>query len=499
MTFTYNNQKFDLILFSLAGSRFYGTHYDAVDSINPLNPEYVSDFDFRGIFVAHPDTKLGLEGHINEIEVKKDADGNIKDEHKVLIDQLNKKLNLDMEYDTDLTLYEIKKFVTLALDNNPNICDILYADDDAVIYENKKGKKLRKKRDIFISKKTKFTFSGYAQSQLLRVKSHNKFITKYPKTNVVLRILKESFEKGEIDYTWITDHFGGDVSSYVSGMKQQDAQKLEKIQTIQWEEFIKKYSPAVSQYSPEVFKNYVDTESKEVLETVVFHSEWDTYRKPQLINYVTAKDLKAHKFPLATTEPHEANPSGNFSTKSVTLKEFLLNEASFRTISKTQYNIFTPATEGFNGGIFARNGALKVNDPEEVGVFVCQLSIDDLNYKKDLDSIQKLWDWRTHRNEKRSVLEEHYGYDTKHCSHLFRLLIGAKNILTTGEYHPRLSGDNLTLVKGILKGDRTYEWIIEESTRLDKELEEFYNSSKLPKTPNHKKANKLLLELSRKA
>ena len=150
-----------------------------------------------------------------------------------------------------------------------------------------------------------------------------------------------------------------------------------------------------------------------------------------------------------------------------------------------------------HGGIFSRNGNLKAKDPKEVGTFCFQLSIDDMNYRKDLDDIQKLWAWRTGRNENRSVLEEHFGYDVKHGSHLFRLLIGAKNILTTGEYHPRLSGKNLELVNGILNGKQTYEWVIEEAYKMEKELETLYKTSKLPKTPNHKKANELLLELSK--
>lgn len=201
---------------------------------------------------------------------------------------------------------------------------------------------------------------------------------------------------------------------------------------------------------------------------------------------------------LDTTEPYECNQTAVINTKSITLREFLLTEASFRTISKTQYNIFTPATEKFNGGIFGRNGDLKSADPEEVGEFVCQISIDEMNYKKDLDNIGKLWEWRTQRNEKRSVLEEHFGYDVKHAAHLVRLLIGAKNILSTGDYKPRLTGDDLKLVKSVLNGKKTYEWVIEYATNLEKKLEESYEKSTLPKTPNHKKANELLLELSRK-
>ena len=485
MLFKYQGNEYELILFTLAGSRFYGTHYEAgdPDRQHPFNPDYVSDTDRRGVFIAHPDTKLGLTGNITEIEVKTAGEDKLAPpEQRALIKELNEKLGLNMSEDEDLVLYEVKKFVTLALDANPNILDLVFADDEAVIYENDKGKKLREEgKGIFMSTKTKFTFSGYAMSQMKRIFGHNKHITKYPKTGLVLAALKTAFEAKDIDYYWITDHFGGKVSEFVTKIKQQDANKLGKVNSISWDTFVEKYA--------------VDVVTDKTSENTLLRSEVTHYRKPQLIDYCTAKDLKAKKFPLDTTEPHQLNP--NISTRSITVKEFLMEEASFRTVSKTQYNIFTPATKDFNGGIFARNGNLKVNDPEEVGEFVFQLSIDDANYQRDLDDIEKLWEWRTGRNEKRSILEEHHGYDTKHMSHCIRLLIGGHSILTTGEYHPRLTGDSLKFVKGVLNGEFTYEYLLEYTTDLEKKLDIAYSNSPLPKTPDHKKANELLLELSR--
>jgi predicted nucleotidyltransferase len=505
MTFEYNNQKYKLIIFCLSGSRFYGTHYDGRGSVDedgnsrehPFKPDYKSDSDYRGIMISHPDTKLGLTNHVDQIEVKKGKDGKVPEDQQKLIKELNEKLGMDMPLDEDIVLYEIKKFVSLALENNPNILDVLFADNDSIIYKNKKGKKLLKNRDIFISKKTKFTFSGYAISQLQRIKGHNKWITQYPKTDIVIKELKDAFEKKEIDYNFITDHFGGNVSAFVTGIKQQDANELGKVEAISWEKFVELHSLDRRIWETRKPPGVTDEEHAEAEHTSMFLDEWERYRKPQLIDYVTAKDLKAKKYPLDTTEPHELAFTP-ISTKSTTLKEFLTTEASFRTISKTQYNIFTPAEKDFKGGIFARNGDLKANDPEKVGEFVCQISIDENNYKKDLDAIKKLWEWRVNRNEKRSVLEEHFGYDTKHGSHTVRLLLGGANILRTGEYHPRLEGDNLKMVKAVLNGEYTYKELVDMAEEMEKELEPLYKACTLQNKPNHKKANELLLELSRK-
>lgn len=474
MKFVYQNNTYDLILMTLSGSRFYGTYYDAEDPtrIHPFDPTRNSDHDWRGIFIAHPDTKLGMTGNITEIEIKKGKDGKVPPEQQELIKEINTLLNMNMPMDVDFTLYEIKKFITLALDANPNLMDIIFTDDEAVVYENEKGKKLRAEgKDIFMSSKTKFTFSGYGLSQLKRVKGHKKYIVKYPKTHIVLRDLEDAFKRGYIDYHFITDHFGGKVSEYVTGIKQQDANKLENLVSIEWDQFVDMYSS--------LFES----------DNILTKEEWNLYRKPQLIDYCKPKDIKGKKLAL--------NSIMDIEGYNMTIKEFLLTKASFRSISNALYNIFTPPNEKYNGGIFTNNGNIKTHDPEEVGDFCFVLGIDRESYKNDLDEIDKLWIWKTGRNEKRSVLEENFGYDVKHCSHLFRLLIGAKNILTTGEYHPRLTGENLKLVKSILNGQKEYDWIVSEAEKMEKELDVLYKQSKLPKTPNHKRANELLLELSR--
>jgi hypothetical protein len=316
---------------------------------------------------------------------------------------------------------------------------------------------------------THITYSG----------GHNKHIVKYPKTDIVIAKLKEAYKVKDIDYNWITDYFGGTVSKFVTGIKQKDANNLGKIQSLCWDAFVEKYSDSV-----------VETPDDEAFQNV----EWNKYAKPRLIDYCTPKTLNAKKITMDTIVDDIVSFDNG---PKVTMLEFLNTKASFRTISKTQYNLFTPAQDKFNGGVFTREGRLKAKDPERVGEFVCQLSIDTLNYNKDLDSIIDLWKWKTERNEKRGVLEEHFGYDTKHMSHTIRLLIGGRNILVTGEYHPRLEGAHLKLVKSILNGLYTYDKVVELAEKMEGELNTFYKTSTLQQAPNHKKANKLLLQLSR--
>lgn len=75
----------------------------------------------------------------------------------------------------DRTFYELKRFVALAAGNNPNIIELLFVDEDNIIYINKYGRKLLENRHLFLSQKLIEKFSGFANSQKhkLYVKKEN--------------------------------------------------------------------------------------------------------------------------------------------------------------------------------------------------------------------------------------------------------------------------------------------------------------------------------------
>ena len=322
---------------------------------------------------------------------------------------------------------------------------------------------------------------------------HNQWLVKYPKVNTVIRQLKDAYQTKLVDFNWITDHFGGDLSQFVTGITQEEAGKLGKVESVSWEEFIK------SEANFEEFRagardmDYSDDEYQEMVNKVMFEGDWNEYRKPQFLDYVACKDLKAHKFKMDEI----IDDIVSFDAPKKSIKRFLLEDASFRTISKTQFNIFTAPDEKYNGGIVARNGKIKSNEPKEVGEFAFQLSYNENDFKKDTDAIKKLWEWRTKRNEKRSILEEKFGYDTKHLSHTCRLLIGGQNILRDGNYNPRLLGGNLELVRSVLAGKYTYNEVVEMAEQMERDLEPLYDTCTLPHSADRVKANELLLKISK--
>lgn len=103
------------------------------------------------------------------------------------------------------------------------------------------------------------------------------------------------------------------------------------------------------------------------------------------------------------------------------------------------------------------------------------------------------WAWKKNRNEKRSVLEEQYGYDVKHAMHLIRLLRSGIDILTTGVVPVKRADAQYLL--DIRSGKYTYEEIVAESEKLSAHIQEISSKSNLPAEPNYKLAKAVMLEI----
>lgn len=79
-------------------------------------------------------------------------------------------------YETDKTIYEIRKMIYLISDNNPNCLDLLFTPERCILKITPYWEKVIENSHLFISKKCKFTFSGYAISQLKRIKTHRGYL-----------------------------------------------------------------------------------------------------------------------------------------------------------------------------------------------------------------------------------------------------------------------------------------------------------------------------------
>lgn len=113
-----------------------------------------SDLDIKGVFMTTPEYQMGFLHKAEQIEEKTP---------------------------NDLVIYELSKFFRLAADCNPNIIEVLWTEEKDIIYINEFGRQLRDASEAFLSQKARFTFSGYAISQLKRMVGHHEWIVNPPK------------------------------------------------------------------------------------------------------------------------------------------------------------------------------------------------------------------------------------------------------------------------------------------------------------------------------
>jgi hypothetical protein len=77
------------------------------------------------------------------------------------------------EGDWDCVFYELRKFIGLLLNCNPNVLSQLWVKPNGIIFENSLGARLRENRELFVTKKAYHSFSGYAHDQFKKMVSFN--------------------------------------------------------------------------------------------------------------------------------------------------------------------------------------------------------------------------------------------------------------------------------------------------------------------------------------
>jgi hypothetical protein len=128
------------IFLTRAGSHAYGL----------ATPE--SDLDLRGVVIPPKEYFLGFAQRFEQAE----------------------------STDPDLVLYDIRKFFQLAAACNPSIIELLWTGTEDHLLVTPLGERLLANRSLFLSRRAKHTFSGYAVAQLKRIKTHRRWLTHPP-------------------------------------------------------------------------------------------------------------------------------------------------------------------------------------------------------------------------------------------------------------------------------------------------------------------------------
>ena len=150
------------VLCTVVGSHSYG--------INVAG----SDMDYKGIFIAPKEYYYGL----HTVEQK--------DRGWLGEEQGTGKFNY-LDGNKDVTFYELRKYVKLGVNCNPNILELLYEKEDMYTFISPLGQRLLDNRDLFLSKKVRHSYAGYAHAQIRKIKTHRRWLLDPPKVKPELK------------------------------------------------------------------------------------------------------------------------------------------------------------------------------------------------------------------------------------------------------------------------------------------------------------------------
>ncbi len=149
-----SKKEIDIIFKALVGSHAFGTNVEG------------SDEDFKGVYLQSPESVLN-DGYQAQIEVSKDE-----------------------------TYYELRRFIELCLTGNPTMLDVLYSPLDCILEKHEVFDVILQNRDKFLSKACKWSYGGYAYSQISKADGLQKKMN-WEK--------EKTIRKDILDFCWVID------------------------------------------------------------------------------------------------------------------------------------------------------------------------------------------------------------------------------------------------------------------------------------------------------
>lgn len=148
-------------LLTVAGSRAYGIHRAG------------SDVDLKGFAIPPADHVLGILRSF-QVEDRPEA-------MEVFLPTLtDEEREVSARTKLEGSVYGLRKLARLALDCNPHVLDVLFCREEEVRVATSIGRAFREAREKVLSQRARYSFGGYAVSQLKRIQTHRKWLLDPP-------------------------------------------------------------------------------------------------------------------------------------------------------------------------------------------------------------------------------------------------------------------------------------------------------------------------------
>ncbi len=221
------------------------------------------------------------------------------------------------------------------------------------------------------------------------------------------------------------------------------------------------------------------------LKRIKGHNKWITNpqpeEKPQPVDFVSM----VQHFPLDGQMP--------LMPRAFDLRNFA-NSWRLVPFSKDTYGVYYAADYSpFNSETGNLNTDFEDESRAGLGAPEYIVKFNRNEYEDSKVRWDQYWTWKKNRNEKRSVLEEQFGYDSKHAMHLVRLLRLGYEAVTEGVL--RVKRPDAAELLTIRDGAWTYEQVLEYAEEMDAKVHAAVETSSLPKSPDIKLAAQLVLEV----
>lgn len=162
-------EDLDIIYKCLVGSHAYGTNVEG------------SDKDYKMIYLQSPESILNY-GYQEQVTFNKDS-----------------------------VAYELRRVIELCATGNPTMLELLFSPEDCIEYKHPVMDILLKERDKFLSKSCRWSFGGYAISQVERAEGLNKKMN-WEKDRMI--------RKNPIDFCWVVLDENNNISTKKEYIKQ---------------------------------------------------------------------------------------------------------------------------------------------------------------------------------------------------------------------------------------------------------------------------------------